>query len=74
MMNKITVSKVAKKDLKLVGYLVSSGVLGWALATYVAGNEMLTIIFAPAINYVIYRILQEMENQGYRKALNGKRK
>jgi len=73
-MNKITVSKVAKKDLKLVGYLVSSGVLGWALATYVAGNEMLTIIFAPAINYVIYRILQEMENQGYRKALNGKRK
>jgi len=66
---KITLSEVFKKDLKLVGYLVASGGLGYVLATYVAKDPMLTVVFAPAVNYVIYRIAKELEKEGYREAL-----
>lgn len=66
---KVTLSAVAKKDLILVGYLLASGGLGWVLANYVANDPMLTAIFAPVINYVLYRITKELENQGYRAAL-----
>lgn len=69
MKKKITISEVLKKDLKLAGYLVVSGVLGYVLATYIADNPMMTAIFAPAVNYIIYRIAQELENSGYRAAM-----
>ena len=68
---KIVLSDVVKKDLKLVGYLVASGGLGYVLATYVAKDPMLTVLFTPAINYVLYRLAQELENSGYVKALKG---
>jgi len=68
-MKKITLSEVFKKDLKLVGYLLASGVLGWLLATYVAKDPMLTIVFSPAINYVLYRLTKELEGEGYKRAL-----
>ena len=68
-MKGITLSDVFKKDLKLVAYLVSSGILGYLLATYLAKDPILTIIFAPAINYIIYRVKQELEKEGYREAL-----
>jgi hypothetical protein len=66
---KLTLSSVVKKDLKLVGYLLASGVLGWLLATYVAKDPALTVVFTPAINYVLYRLTKELENEGYREAL-----
>lgn len=66
---KITLSAVVQKDLTLVGYLVASGGLGYVLATYVAKDPMLTAIFAPALNYALYRIAKELEGQGYRQAL-----
>jgi hypothetical protein len=62
-------AEVAKKDMKLVGYLVVSGGLGYVLAAYVAKDPALTAIFAPAINYALYRITKEIENEGYREAL-----
>ncbi len=69
MTSRITLSEVFKKDLKLVAYLLSSGILGYLLATYVAKDPMLTAVFAPAINYVLYRITKELEEEGYREAL-----
>lgn len=68
-MKKITLSEVAEKDLKLVVYLTVSGGLGYVLATYVANDAALTAIFAPAINYIIYRVVKEIEKEGYREAL-----
>lgn len=70
-MAKITISDVAKKDLTLVSYLVFSGGLGYVLATYVAKDPALTAIFAPAINYILYRIKKEIDKEGYVKALEG---
>jgi len=66
---KITVSEVFKKDLKLVGYLIASGGLGYILATYVAKDPMLIVVFSPAINYVLYRLTKELEGEGYKRAL-----
>ena len=66
---KITVSDVFKKDLQLVAYLLSSGVLGYLLATYVAKDPALTVIFAPAVNYILFRLAKEIEGSGYREAL-----
>jgi len=67
----ITLSDVFKKDLKLFGYLVISGGLGYVLSAYVANDPMLTVVVAPAINYVLYRISKELEKEGYIKALKG---
>lgn len=69
MARKITVSDVFKKDLQLVAYLVSSGALGYLLANYIAKDPTLTVLFAPAVNYIIYRIAKELEKEGYREAL-----
>ena len=66
---KITLSEVAEKDIKLVVYLMISGGLGYVLATYVADDPALTALFAPAINYILYRIVKELEKEGYREAL-----
>ena len=70
-MKKLTLSDVNKKHLKIVGYLTLSGVLGWVLATYVADNPALAVVFAPAINYCLYSIKQELEGQGYVKVIRG---
>jgi hypothetical protein len=66
---RLTVNDVLAKDMKLVGYLVVSGGLGYVLAAYVAKDPALTAIFAPAINYALYRITKEMEHEGYRDAV-----
>jgi hypothetical protein len=68
---KIVLSDVFKKDLRLFGFLIVSGVLGYVLAKYVADDPMLTVVIGPAINYVLYRIEQEKKNEGYREALKG---
>lgn len=65
---KITLSEVNKKRVRLVGYLLTSGVLGWVLAK-LAGNPELVGVFAPVINFVLYSIDQEVKNEGYIKAL-----
>ena len=65
---KITLSEVNKKRVRIVGYLLTSGVLGWVLAK-LAGNPELVGVFAPAINFILYSIDQEVKNEGYIKAL-----
>jgi hypothetical protein len=68
-MAKIVLSDVLKKHLTIIVYLLVSGVLGWLLAVYVVNNEALAIVFAPAINYVLYSLKKELDNEGIREAL-----
>jgi len=65
---KIKLSDVAKKHLKIIGYLVASGGLG-VLVAYLTDKPELVVVFAPAINYVIYIIEKELKNEGIRAAL-----
>lgn len=66
---KITLPEVLKKHLTIVLYLLVSGVLGWVLAVYIVSNEALAIVFAPAINYVIYVLKKELDKEGVVQAL-----
>jgi hypothetical protein len=68
-MKKITLSEVNQKRLRIVGYLLASGILGYVLATYVANNEALAVVFAPAINFILYSVTEELKGEGYVKAL-----
>lgn len=68
MEKKITLSEVQKKDLKIVGYLVVSGLLGIGLS-WVMQKPELTVVVTPAINYILFRIEKELTDQGYRAAL-----
>ena len=65
---KITVSEVNQKRGRIILYLVISGVLGLALA-YVAKNPVLAAVFAPAINFILYSVFEELKGEGYVKAL-----
>lgn len=64
---KLRLSDVFKKHVKVVGYLVLSAVLAYALSL-VADNEKL-VLLAPAINYAIYAVKQELEKEGVIQAL-----
>ena len=59
--------KVSRKHLKVVGYLVASGGLGYALSLIIQKPE-LAIVFAPAINYILYVIEKELKHEGYFEA------
>ena len=48
------------KHARVIAYLVISGLLGYLLAQ-IANNEMLTVIFAPAINYALYILADEIK-------------
>ena len=65
---RITVSEVHRKYLKIVGFLLASGILGWLASEYVAGNESLTMVFGPTINFLLYIFYNEAKGQGYREA------
>ena len=65
---KITLSEVNKKRVRIVAYLVISGVLGLGLA-YVVKNPALAVVFAPAINFILYSIEEELKGEGYKVAL-----
>ena len=64
---KIQLSEVAVKDLKVVLYLVASWAVGLAVV-FLSGDERYLGLI-PVANYVIYRLSQELSNQGYRSAL-----
>jgi hypothetical protein len=68
-MKKIVLSDVVKKYLKVCIYLLISGVLGFVLATYVAKDEALTVIFTPVINFILLIIKTEIDKEGILKAL-----
>ena len=64
---KIELSEVLVKDLKVVLYLVASWAVGLAVV-FLSGDERYLGLI-PIANYVIYRLSQELSNQGYRSAL-----
>ena len=66
-MKKIILSDVFKKDLRIVAFLVGSWVVG-LLAVYLTKNEYL-LGLVPVTNYLAYRFLEELKNQGYKKVL-----
>lgn len=70
-MSKITLSDVLKKHLTIVVYLLVSGVLGYVLAA-LAQKPELVAVFAPAINYVIYAIKKELDQEGVVKAIENR--
>ena len=70
-MQKIVLSDVLKKHIKIVAYLVVSGVLGYVLAL-LANKPELTVVFAPAINYVLYAVKKELDKEGVVEALKEK--
>ena len=71
-MAKLNLSDIAKKHLKILAYLLVSGVLGWVLATYVMARPELVVIFSPSINYVLYFIEKELKQEGYIDVLRQK--
>lgn len=66
---KIVLSDVFKKYIKIIAFLLISGVLGYVLSAYVAKDPALTAIFAPAINFVLYVLKLEIDKEGVIKAL-----
>jgi hypothetical protein len=64
---KIKASDVAKKHLKIVGYLAVSSILAYAIGVLADRPEAL--YFAPVINYVIYAVQKELEKEGFVKAI-----
>ena len=66
---KITLSEVNKKRVRIVAYLLVSGVLGYALS-WVANKPELALVATPAINFVLYSLAEELKGEGYRAALS----
>lgn len=66
---RVTLSDVNQKRVKIVSYLLFSGVLGYLFANYVAKDVALTGIFAPMINFMLYSLKEELDNEGYVRAL-----
>ena len=64
MTKKIVLSDLLKKQIKIVVYLLVSGGLGYILALLVDKPE-LAIIFAPAINYILYVLKNELDKSGF---------
>jgi len=70
-MKKIKISDVVKKHLKILVYLLVSGGLGYGLAL-LAKKPELVVVFAPAINYVLYVLKVELDKEGVIQILKGK--
>lgn len=68
MANKITVPEVYKKDLLVVTYLFvfSAATL---ISEKLGASKELSILFGGIANYVVYRAKQELEGEGYIRAL-----
>jgi hypothetical protein len=69
-MTKITLSDAFKKDLRIVGYLVASGVLAYILSLITKRPE--GIYATPIINFILYRIIEELKGEGYIEAIRNK--
>lgn len=67
-MTYMKVSDVFKKDLRVLVYLISFGA-GTLLSQYLGANEITSVLFGAAVNYILYRIKQELEDDGYFRAL-----
>ena len=66
-MKKITVSEVNKKHLRIIGYLCLSW--GIALVMVAVTKDERFVGLAPVLNYIIYAVQKELNNEGYREAV-----
>jgi hypothetical protein len=64
---KLTLSDVLKKDLRIVLFLGGSWLVG-LLAVYLTQDEKL-LGLVPITNYVAYRLIEELKNEGYVRVL-----
>jgi hypothetical protein len=64
---KITLSDVFKKDLRIVAFLGGSWIVALVLA-YILADERL-VGLAPILNYITYRLEQELKGEGYARAI-----
>lgn len=69
---KITLSEVFKKQLRILGYLVASGVLAWLLSLIT--NRPEAVYATPVINFVLYTIVEELKKEGYIQAIKNENK
>ncbi len=64
---KITLNDVLKKDLRIISFLLGTWIVG-LIIVYITKDEALLGLI-PILNYLAYRIEQELKNEGYYKAL-----
>jgi hypothetical protein len=72
---KITFSDVFKKDLRVISFLASSWIVGLAIIFAQTGSlpkEGLLLGIIPALNYILFRILEELKKEGYIESLRNK--
>ena len=66
---KIQLSDVAKKDLRIVSYLLASAIIAFGLSLLADKPEI--IYLTPIVNFVLYRVTEELKKEGYVKAIKG---
>lgn len=67
-MKKITLSEVNHKRVKISLYLVISGALGYGISI-LSNYPQLQLVFGGAINFILYSVVEELKNEGYRAAV-----
>ncbi len=65
---KLKLSDVFKKDLKVVGFLVIFGGVTILSEKYLQTGDY-SVLFGASANYILFRLDQELQNKGYKKAL-----
>ena len=71
----ITLSNVYKKDIRIIAFLAGSWLLGLALIFVSTGKlpaEGWLLGAIPLINYIAYRIREELNKEGYIEAIRNK--
>lgn len=68
MAKKIKVSEVVRKDLKILAYLIFSGLVTILSNRYLQTGEA-SVLFGMAANYLVFRLEKELKGEGYRKAI-----
>lgn len=67
-MTKIALSEVVKKDLRIIAYLLGSWLVGLVVIFATNGKlptEGLLLGIIPALNYIVYRLQEELKHEGY---------
>jgi len=65
---KIQLPDVLKKDLKILGFLLLNGLVAW-ISMKIEADPVLSLVFGGVANYVVYRSIEELKNEGYVRAL-----
>lgn len=65
---KITLNDVIKKDLRLISFLFLNGLVAFVSQKFLKDNSELALIFGATANYIAYRLMEELKNEGYVKA------